>query len=338
MVLVGAALSLEGCSLIDEDLTDCGTDFQLDYQLRLVTNITTELETELGLESDVEMNGILKEYFKDIFTDYARDVDLSFYDNEPPMARLDHIQDEMNGSESNYTLYLPVRKYRHTAVANILNNDSVTLEGDEECATGHLVQKESSGEVPPHATGLFTARKDIDVLSGQDQRFDVRLYMANAATALVVDWKEASTVKDISVTVSGFASGFNISDSTYVFSAKDAVMGTRKLETDSKDKCCYISVHFPSHPVPATKITIDDGDAATGVSDTPLWRWTVHALMQDGTITESVIEMYNPLPAGHLKILNAKVQDTGVITTADPTVGVSVTLDWHAGGEYNSDL
>lgn len=326
-VLVGAALFLVGCSLIDEDYSGCETDFQLDYQLRLVTNITTELETQLGLEADVEMNGILKDYLKDIFTDYARDVDLSFYDTEPPMVRLNHMQEVMNGSESNYTLYLPVRKYRHTAVANILNNDSVTLEGDEECATGRLAQVEVDGEVPPHATGLFTARKDIDVLSGKDQRFDVRLYMANAATALVVDWKEASTVKDLSVTVSGFASGFNISDSTYVFAARDAVMATRKLETDSKDKACFVSVHFPSHTEPGTK-----------ASDTPLWSWTVHAFMQDGTVTESVIHMYNPLLAGNVKILNAKLQDTGIVTTADPTVGVSVTLDWHAGDEYNTDL
>lgn len=338
MVLVGAALSLEGCSLIDEDLTDCGTDFQLDYQLRLVTNITTELETELGLESDIAVNGILSDYLKDIFTDYARDVDLSFYETEHPMERLNHMQEIMNGSESNYTLYLPVRKYRHTAVANILNNASVSLIDDEVCSTGCLVQEESGGEVPPHATGLFTARKDIDVLSGVDQRFDVRLYMANAASALVVDWKEASTVKDLSVTVSGFASGFNISDSTYVFSAKDPVMATRKLETESGDKTCFVSVHFPSHPVPETKITIDDDDTDAGQSDTPLWRWTVHALIEDGTITESVLQIYNPLEAGHLKILNVKVQDTGIVTTTDPSVGVSVTLNWQDGNQFNSDL
>ena len=327
-----------GCSLVDQDLRNCGTDLEVDYQLRLVTNITTELETELGMESTVQVQGLLKDYLQDVFTDYARDVDLSFYDTEPPMPRLDHIQAVMNGSESSYTLYLPGRQYRHIAAANVLNDSSISLEDDDLCESSRLVQIQGDGVVPPHNTGLFTARKDIDVLSGVDQHFDVRLYMANAATALVLDVSEVTTVKDLSVTVSGFASEFRISDSTYVFSEKDPVMGTVCQESEEEGKLCFVSVHFPSRPAPSSKIVIDDGGESGGVSPYPLWHWTVHATLQDGTVTESLIQMHNALDAGRLKVLNAKVQDSGVVTTADPTVGVSITLDWHYAGEYPIDM
>jgi len=319
-------------------MSGCGTDFVLDYQLKLVTNITTELETELSLGADAEIKGMLKEYLQDIFTDYARDVDLSFYDTEPPMTRLNHMSEVMNGSESSYTLYLPVRKYRHTAVANILENQSVVLRDDEECQSGRLVQESSATTVPPHKTGLFTARQDIDVLSGMDQHFDVHLYMANAASALVLDLSGAPSVKDLKVTVSGFATEFHISDSTYVFPQTAVVMETRRLDNVWKNRACFVSVHFPSPSLEDTKIIIDDGGASEGVSEDSLWAWTIHATLQDGTVTESVLQMHNPLPAGHLKVLNAIVSDNGSVTTPDTTVGVSITLDWHDAGEYNTEL
>ena len=336
MILCGAAL-FTGCSLVDEDLSDCGTDAQVDYQLRLVTNVTTELETQLGLAPTLQIQGRLKDYLVDIFTDYARDVDLSFYDIQPPMPRLTHMSEVMNGSESSYTLYLPAREYMHTAVANIRGNNCVDLADDEQCPTARLVQKSGEGVLPPHNTGIFTARKDMKVLSDRDQEFDVRLFMANAATALVLDLSEVTTVKDLSVTVSGFASEFRIADSTFVFSDKDAVIGTSRLETEDGMQC-FVSVHFPSRPAPETKVVIDDGGGSPGVSPDPLWHWTVHATMMDGKVTESVIQMHNPLLAGHLKVLRATVQDTGIVTTANPEVGVSVTLDWHDAGNYPIDL
>ena len=337
MILCGAAL-LTGCSLVDEDLSDCGADFRIDYQLRLVTNITTELESELGQESVSPVKELLKDYFKIIFTDYAKNVDLSFYDaQEETMPRLAHMREWMNGSESSYTLYLPVHKYRHTAVANVQDVSRVVLADDEVYPAGRLVQKETEGVLQPHDIGVFTARKDIDVMAGADQHFEVPLYMANAATALVLDIADVTRIKDLSVTVSGFATEFLISDSTYVFPEKPAVWSTVCLE-DGSGKKCYVSVHFPSRPVPGSKVVIDDGGGVTGLSPDPLWHWTVHATLTDDSVTESVIHMYNPLAAGHLKVLAATVQDTGIVTTTDPLVGVSVTLDWHYGGEYPIDL
>lgn len=316
---------MTGCSLIDEDQSDCQNDFELDYQLRLVTNITTELETELSLQADLEIRGLLETYLKTIFTDYASDVDLSFYDTAPPMERLHHISDEMNGNESSYTLHLPVHEYRHTAVANIRKATNVVLEGSENCSTGRLVEYATKADpIPVQTTGLFTARKDIDVLYGIDQHFDVRLYMANAASALVVNLAEAPSVESLDVTVKGFATAFNISDSTYVFNG-DPTHATREIDSGDALRRVFASVHFPSR------------DKAEGEEDA-IWYWIVKALLKDGTTTLSLLKMDTPLPAGQLKILTADVQDNGVVTPEDLTVAVSVKLDWHEGMHFETEF
>ena len=119
IVMLLAVLLLTACSTIDDDLSDCGNDFKLDYEMRLVTNITTELNTQLNTAADASVANALRSHLQDIFSDYARDVDLSFYDTENPQDRLSHDQHVMNASEQSYTLYLPMREYMHLAVANI---------------------------------------------------------------------------------------------------------------------------------------------------------------------------------------------------------------------------
>lgn len=333
-VIFGAVLS--SCSMVNEDLSVCTTD-TLDYQLRLVTNITTELETQLSLELDTEVRWMMEEYLEDIFTDYARDVDLSFYDNSAlPMARLQHRKEQMNGSESSYSLILPARAYRHLAIANIAASKNVTLESDDECYTSSLIQHADGNIVKPHTTGLFTARKDLDVKNGIDQHFDVRLYMANSASGLVLDMEEAPVIKDIRAVVTGFADEFNISDSTYVFNSS-ADVETELLETQDKGTRCYASVHFPSAEPAESKVIIQV-DSDQDVSKTPLWCWKVYVTLEDDSVTESIVNVYTPLRAGHVKILRARVTKGGIVTTTDAHVGVSVTLDWSQGPEFPVDL
>jgi hypothetical protein len=72
-----AAVSM-GCSWVDDDLSDCETEYTLDYELRLVTNMTAELQTQLSLDTDLAVSTALKDYLSNTFTDYAHDVDLGF--------------------------------------------------------------------------------------------------------------------------------------------------------------------------------------------------------------------------------------------------------------------
>ena len=333
-VLAVAFYSLTACNLVKEDLDDCqDVDFRLDYQLRLVTNITTELQTELGLQADLEVKGLLEEYLKDIFTDFAKDVDLSFYDVDIPMRRKEHKTETMNGSESSYTLTLAAGDYMHLAVANIASDSSVRLLDDQFCKDASLTQKIEDNLAPAHTTGLFTARKEIDVKSGINQHFDVKLYMVNAASALVINMEEAvNTVESVTVFVEGMATNFNIADSVYTYNLNPQV-ATTKLRTADGNKACFASVHFPSKPAAPSGVIIqvDDDDVT---ADEALWQWNVLAKMTDGTITKSTLKISQPLDAGHIRILNAKMGDNGVVTTNDMTVSVSITLDWTPGIDF----
>lgn len=339
-LLLGTA-AFTGCRLVDEDMSACGEDLNLDYELQLVTNMRTEIKTVLDLQADLQVATVLENHLEEVFTDYAHDVDLSFYDTEGDMARLEHLDVVMDGNQSSYSLFIPARPYMHTCVANLESDPYITLEDAGLCRTSRLVQhSEVQDTVSAHLSGIFTARTRMDIVSGIDQHFDVNLYMVNAATALVLDMADAPDIKDLKVCLHGFADGFMLADSTYTFNS-DQVVRTKLLSSEpGSTERCYVSTHFPSRDVePDTKVIIDiEGPDQERYSDTILWYWTVDALLSDGSITHSVIGSYTPLHAAQLKVVKGIVRKNGAAETNDKTMGVSVTLDWESGHQQEIDL
>ena len=330
-LLLSACWLIVGCSVIDDDLTDCYNDnqYQMYYQLKLVTNMTTELQTELTTMTELSVAGTLETHLKDIFSDFAHDVDLSFYDTEGMLERLQHDQHIMDANQSSYTLTLPMRKYKHLAVANITDNEVVGLVNDEKCNSSQLLQSDAvGGVIGSHTTGLFTARQPMEVLEGVDQTFNVRLYMANCAVALVIDPKGHS-FSSMKAYATGFAQAFYINDSTYVYTDNPPLVVAQQLETEN-DLLCFCSVNFPSRD--ATP------DATRALEAPSLWQFKVYFTKTDGTVTETVLDISEPLKAGDLKIIKGELDDAGSVRPYDSTVGVSVTLDWKNGSEYESPL
>ena len=326
-LLLSACWLMAGCSVIDDDLTDCYHEeqYQMYYQLRLVTNMTTELQTQLTTMTELSVAGVLQAYLKDIFSDFAHDVDLSFYDTEGKLERLQHDQHIMDANQSSYTLTLPMRKYMHLAVANITDNNVVGLVNDEQCNSSKLLQSDAvEGMLSSHTTGLFTARQPMEVLEGVDQTFNVRLYMANSAVTLVLDPKEHS-FNDIKVYATGFATAFYINDSTYVYTDNPPLVVAQQLETGN-NLLCFCSVNFPSR------------DATRAAENPSLWQFKVYLTKTDGTVTETVLDISEPLKAGDLRIIKGELDDDGSVRPYDSRVGVSVTLNWNEGGSYNPDL
>lgn len=320
-ICVLGAAAFTGCRLVDEDMSECGKNFDLDYELQLVTDITTELSTELSMESDLEISSLLQQDLEGVFVEYAQDVDLSFYDTDGSGLRLKHMSEVMNASQTSYTLFLPVREYEHCAVANLKDNGAVTLVGDDNSHTARLEQHAVDGIAPVHGTGLFTARQDIKVLSGMDQHFEVHLHMANASSVLVLDLSEAPNVEEVTVLAEGFATGFNIADSTYVFDVSHR-NATHEIDTQDALRRAFVAVHFPSHDAPGTKADEDTQE---------LWRWLVYTQMKDGTTTETILHMHEPRPAGTFDVLTGAVRHNGAVQPGNHHVGASVTLDWHEG-------
>ena len=338
-----------GCSTIDDDLSDCPPppdppvppteqDFEMDYELRLVTNITTEINTQLNTTTEANVANALRSHLQNIFTDYAHDVDLSFYDTENNQETLYHEAPEMNASEKSYTLYLPVREYMHLAVANIKNNKVVELQAIERCPTSHLATVATCENIiDSHATGLFTARQPMKVLEGVDQTFHVRLYMANCAEALVID-PRGHHVKDVTVYATGFASEFLVNDSTYTFSEESPLVRAVPLDTDGGN-LCFCSVNFPSTDEEGMRTVIETEEPFTGrESDKVFWQFKIYVTLDDDSVTESILSVNEPQRAGQFRIITAYMGDDGDIRTNDTTVGVSVTLNWNDGGHHHVDL
>ena len=321
-LLIAAVLLLPGCRLVDEDLSDCGGEIRINYELRLISNMQIELETVLNEETDVEIAEALRDYLKYIFSDMARDVDLSFYSPEGDMPRKVHINETIDANQAQYTVYLPEQEYVHTCVANMEGIGPVSLMDTLYCKDSKLLLDEG-GEIPCQETGVFTSRIDIKISDDGDQTFYSYLYMANAATVLLLDISEAGQIGEIEVATTGFADRFDIADSTYHFTTNYYVKPNR-LPLEDGNRLCFVSINFPSR------------DVAEG--DDYIWKWYVRVRMPDGTITETILGIAEPLKAGDLKIIKAKILDNGVAYVEDPVVGMSVTLDWNEAGEHNIDF
>jgi hypothetical protein len=339
-LLLSVCWLMAGCSVIDDDLSGCSPkeeNFELNYQLRLVTNMTTELKTQLTTMTELSVAEALKTHLKNIFTDYAHDVDLSFYDTDSERERLKHDTPIMNANQKSYTLSLPMRQYLHLAVANIAGNNVIGLTGDEfshssilKQATPTVSDGTSVGILPSHTTGLFTARQPMEVLEGVDQTFNVRLYMTNCAATLVLDPKGQS-YSDLEVYATGVADAFYVSDSTYVYPDAAPLIKADKVETGN-DLLCYCSVNFPSRDAaPATA-------RRSASTNSSLWQYKIYLTKTDGTITETVLDIYEPLKAGDLKVIKGELDSDGSVRPYNSSVGVSVTLNWNSGGNYETTL
>ena len=339
--LMGKALVLcllSSCSVIDEDLDACGTSYELDYELRLVTNMTTELETQLTTQTDITLSNSLRTHLSNIFSDFAHDVDLSFYDTQGDSTRLQHDEHIMNANQASYTLYLPMRQYMHLAAANVVNNELVTVTNDKLCHKAMLSQAKND-TIDSHSTGLFTTRQAMEVLEGVDQTFNVHLYMANCAATLFIDPKAHVTAAPIQVYSTGFATGFNICDSAFQYSAQPPIVRTTRMTSDETNAQLFCSVTFPSKEISAatTRTVIDTEEPFISGSDAnALWEFHVYVPQTDGTTTKTILYVKEPLRAGQLKIIKCWLDDSGAVMTQSPEVSTSVTLNWKEGLEIEN--
>ena len=332
------ATVLTGCSLIDEDISKCNNQVRLTYQLELDPEIIQELEDELDLHADEDIRAMLKGYIDGVFTNYARDVDLFFFDVNEPMVSLRTLSETMNSASNTYAISMPVRSYMHTAIANVKVSGNVAIAADETYPTLRLDHSKENGVYAPQQSGLFTAHRRLDVGEKANQRFRIKLEMANSATALILDTGKADNVTDIRVEVEGMATSFNVADSSYVFD-DTAIFSTEEFSTGYKH--CYAAVHFPSHD--AIDGDEEDDTKATEYDDDDnlerkTWRWYVYATLTDGSVTRSTLEMRPAVKAGQLKIRNAFVKEDGEVGSNEVDVSVTVKLDWKPGLDIDVPL
>ena len=318
LLFLGAA-AIQACRLVDEDLNQCGRRAVINYELKLVTDLDTQIDTELSEESDVEVAKALKKHLSTVFADYAHDLDLSFYDVKGDSVRLHHESHIMDANQSSYTIYIPVRKYMHLALANISLMPSLTFEGYDHCRSSRLIQPVRDS-IDVQDAGVYTARLPMDVKADESQSFQVHLYMANSAVALIVYPDEDCEIGDMKVCMTGFATSFDVSDSLYHYD-RSPIVRSVEVPVEGSGPKCFASVNLPSPSEPLVK----------SGSEKILWEVRAYVTPKGGATTETTLGLYEPLLAGHLKIIKVRAKKDGTIEPINDSMAVSVVMEWNPG-------
>lgn len=310
-----------GCSLIDENLVNCESESKMDYRLSLETTVSAELQAQLTEQSDVALIPQLEGYLENVFSGRAHDVDLCFYDATGSFDLLHHEHHVMDADQTSYSLYIPVHHYQHVAVANLENNPLLSLEGEENARTV-TIHESVADTLDPHASGVFTARLPMNV-EDREQSFNVTLRMANSSAILVLDTLGCH-VKDIRVFAAGFATDFAPSDSVYTFSYTPIHRTGKVVSPASDAKLGFVSVSFPSR----------DSAPVKAESKNAIWAMYVYSTLASGSITKTEVSVTTPLEAGALRVIEGTVYPDGSLISEDPTVGISITMDWTPGLDH----
>jgi hypothetical protein len=226
----------------------------------------------------------------------------------------------------------------HLALANIDDNSVIKQENADKCHMSSLHQV-ASDTIESQNTGLFTARQMMEMIEGIDQTFNVRLYMANCSAVLMID-PQGHDISNMRVFTTGFATAFYVSDSLYEYKKSAPIVRTNRIMSNDSRYVGFVSVNLPSfNPGAKSRSVIETTEPfITNPGEETLWEFRIYQLMDDNTTTETVLHIKEPLRAGQLKIIKARVGENGQIESETPNVGISVTLDWKKGGTYNPEL
>ena len=326
-------LCFAACSLIDDNLSVCSEALLLDYELELHTELSMQLETELVMETEEPVRNALSNWLAPIFTDKAKDVDLRFFSvDTDELRRL--IQEDINDNRTSYTFQLPKENYMHLGVANISENEQVHLSDAQHAQTMQLVVSER-GDLPSFTTGVFTARMHMEI-GDTSQQFDVRLYMATCAVAIVLDTTICDSLVSIGGWMSGAARSFSVRDSIYTYDGRQklmfeevpvnyapaAVPHRMKQASNERPFVCVATSGFPT-------------------ADEESWSISMTTTLTNDRHTTTTLKIGEPVRAGTLRLIRAHVDGEGAIQPdedVDQEIGVSIELDWKQGSDHEIDL
>ena len=319
-------LTLQSCSLIDDDRSDCENSFSINYQLKVVSNINLQLSEQLQVSTGSQTLATLNSYLDPILQPTASAVHLSFFptDGSDPV----HYDRETAGLRTAFSLSIPAADYRHIAVIG-QEDPSIFIKDNTSAETTRLTQF-LNDTVDSHNHAALAGTLDMNVTNNTNQSWEINLYPVDASVAVVM--KKNPNVVRTRVFLSDLATSFTPNDSTWHWE-HNSLVRTDAVDVTGTDSVAYCGIAFPSRmEAPGT---IDpDVAAAKGA----VWRVVILSDLPDGTTTRSVLYMTEPLKAGDIRVIRIHVNDDGGVSTSDSNVGASVTLDWKKGGEYNPEI
>ena len=322
------SLLFSACSLIDDDLSVCGTDCYLSYDMRLDVNVEAVIEDKLSMVGDAPIADALRTWLAPTFSGFAHDLDMHFYSPDEEDALRQTRHEIVDATHATYTLYIPRADYMHVALVNTMDNENISVVGASHSATIALHQS-NRDTLSSYNTAIYTARQSMLMSDTTTHTYHVNLYMVNSAVALIVDSDEKEMM-DMKVLVSGTASEFSVRDSVYSFTHPSLI------RMNQINKRCYAVVTMPSPD--AASFSASARMPATG-KGSHLWQLRAYTAMPDGTTTETLINVNSPLKAETLEIIRVKQMPDGSLQLVQNIeASVSVTLDWKDAGSHTIDL
>ena len=159
--------------------------------------------------------------------------------------------------------------------------------------------------------------------------------MQNCAVALVIDLN-GHQLTSIHGSLSGMASAFAVADSVYLFDRNTVVRASRL--DDGQGRTALYAACFPSKDSQqASYETYKPNKYSAPEASSSLWQMVVYTT-ENGRTTESTLSVSEPLRAGDIKVIKARIGDGGQVVTDAPGVGVSVKLDWKPGGDHDVEI
>lgn len=338
---------VQSCSLIDDDLTYCGYDYEITYRLRLRIDLDEELSRQLYSPSDVTTIEAVREKMAPIFSNIGHDLDVAIIPTTNQDAVTSHNNYIIDASEATYNLYLKVEDYLDNAVANVDNN--MIVSHDNQATLSAALYEPNTDTIAPQRTGLFAGRLPIAVAdTANNATFEVILHQVNSAVVLLIDDVLDNT--SVEATVEKTATGFALSDSVFLFDrATHSKMEHLSIATtfnsanapannsDGVNKRDAIAAADLTRRVVMTTVCMPSADYPT--SGDVIWQVVAHVTGEDGTITQTILGIHTPLEAGTIRVLRTQMEPNGSLTPIGAEdIGFSVQLDWKQGSEFNQEL
>ena len=322
MMMMGAMAT----SCINEDLSDCGWDYEVVYSLQLHTNLHDHIEQEMTSARERELGKRLRAKLSDVFVEHAHDISLAFYESDSTCACFE--EHEPNAASASFSIYLPVKEYMHLAVANHRKTGTCAELVDVDYAHTAALRHPAYETRNSQQVGLFSARLPMEI-EYRKNTHHANLYMINCASAVIINPNDVQYTS-VQAQIVGTADCFIVRDSLYTFPQTECPVQAEQLADTGSELLCLYAVSLPSRDQ-AVRSRVDEEHEAA-------WQYRIYVTLADGSITESTLHIKEPLQAGGLHILRVSINPQGAIIPDDPSVGVSIELDWKQGGVFEPEM
>ena len=354
------------CALIDERQKECPEEMQMTCTVSLVNNKEEEMNDKLGTLHDLPLRAALEDYLSNVFIDDAHDVDMLFYDQRKRGKMTFRESEVMDAEQKVFSLQVPASDYRVAAVANLSAVPMLSLQNEEDGYALALVHKSSKNVVPSHPSAVYAARQRMLVRDREDQHFEVRFHMANAAAVVALNY-DSCEVRNLRATFSGLADSFRILDSAYSFDQhivmEADVIDAQPYVDDSEEAERFIYDTFWERwtklPLMVCAVGFPSPNVGSAVVGTYPIIWTInlYATLADGTVTRNEIYIGKPLESSQLMIIKGWLTANGSFMNTPPhspyvppppvdpdqpvdsvVAGVNVMLNWTESPTQYPDL